>query len=102
MSTFTSATENTRPALSDLDPQEISVALGLKPYQGRQLFRWIHQKRVFDFSLMSDLAKSLRTELEQGFRANKLSLNKVSESPASTVIFTKAPFLLASIPRQTR
>lgn len=83
MSTSASVTKNTLPALSDLDPQEISAALGLKPYQGRQLFRWIHQKRVFDFSLMSDLAKPLRKELEQGFRANRLSLNKVSESPAS-------------------
>lgn len=74
---------NTTQALSDLDPQEMATAVGLKPYQGRQLFRWIHQKQVFDFSSMSDLAKPLHKYLEQDFTANRITLQKVSESPQS-------------------
>src|SRR5213078_2833377 len=34
-----------------------------KRFRATQLFRWIHQKGVGDFGLMSDLAKSLRDKL---------------------------------------
>lgn len=37
--------------------------LGEKPFRATQLFRWIHQRGVADFSQMSDLAKSLRDKL---------------------------------------
>jgi 23S rRNA (adenine2503-C2)-methyltransferase len=37
--------------------------LGEKRFRAVQLFRWIHQKGVADFSGMSDLAKSLRDKL---------------------------------------
>ena len=37
--------------------------LGEKRFRATQLFRWIHQKGVSDFSQMSDLAKSLREKL---------------------------------------
>jgi 23S rRNA (adenine2503-C2)-methyltransferase len=82
MTQVASSQSPTQP-LSDLNPEEMATAVGLKPYQGRQLFRWIHQKRVFDFSLMSDLAKPLRKNLERDFTANRLTLQKVSESPES-------------------
>ena len=34
--------------------------LGEKRFRATQLFRWIHQRGVRDFSQMTDLAKSLR------------------------------------------
>jgi len=37
--------------------------LGEKRFRATQLFRWIHQRGACDFSQMSDLAKSLRTQL---------------------------------------
>ena len=37
--------------------------LGEKRFRATQLFRWIHQRGVADFSQMSDLAKSLREKL---------------------------------------
>ncbi|MDO5623442.1 MAG: 23S rRNA (adenine(2503)-C(2))-methyltransferase RlmN [Pseudomonadota bacterium] len=37
--------------------------LGEKRFRATQLFRWIHQRGVADFSQMSDLAKSLRDKL---------------------------------------
>jgi 23S rRNA (adenine2503-C2)-methyltransferase len=37
---------------------------GEKPFRARQLSRWIHQLGERDFAAMSDLAKSLRTQLE--------------------------------------
>ncbi|HUG26513.1 23S rRNA (adenine(2503)-C(2))-methyltransferase RlmN [Piscinibacter sp.] len=37
--------------------------LGEKRFRATQLFRWIHQRGASDFSMMSDLAKSLRDKL---------------------------------------
>ncbi len=37
--------------------------LGEKRYRAVQLFRWIHQKGVADFELMSDLTKGVRAKL---------------------------------------
>lgn len=37
--------------------------LGEKRFRATQLFRWIHQKGASDFSLMTDLARSLREKL---------------------------------------
>jgi len=37
--------------------------LGEKRFRAVQLYRWIHQKGASDFGQMSDLAKSLRTQL---------------------------------------
>jgi 23S rRNA (adenine2503-C2)-methyltransferase len=39
--------------------------LGEKRFRATQLYRWIHQRGVADFALMSDLAKSLREKLSQ-------------------------------------
>jgi len=39
--------------------------LGEKPFRARQVFHWIHQAGVTDFTQMTDLAKSLREKLEQ-------------------------------------
>jgi 23S rRNA (adenine2503-C2)-methyltransferase len=37
---------------------------GEKPFRATQLFRWIHQKGAINFADMSDLAKTLRLQLE--------------------------------------
>jgi len=39
------------------------VDRGEKPFRATQLFRWIHQRGVADFNLMSDLAKGWREQL---------------------------------------
>ena len=54
--------------LAGLTPDELSalvVELGGKPFQGKQLFRWIHKKGVTDFSAMTDLPKDLRSRLAE-------------------------------------
>ena len=50
--------------LMGLMPEKISEALDLKPFQGRQIFQWIHRKGVFDFDAMTNLAKPLRERLK--------------------------------------
>ncbi len=67
-------------ALSDLNKAELADKLGLKPFQGRQLFQWIHQKRVFDFSAMTNLSKELRERLEAEALASQLELVEMQVS----------------------
>jgi len=38
--------------------------LGEKPFRAQQMLRWIHQRQVLDFDLMSDLSLALRTQLK--------------------------------------
>lgn len=54
--------------LLDFDPTELSAWCGEhgeKPFRARQLLRWIHQRGVGDFELMTDLAKSFRATLAE-------------------------------------
>ena len=50
---------------------------GEKPFRATQLFRWIHQKGAINFAEMSDLAKTLRLQLEQ--HCDLVALPVVSE-----------------------
>ncbi|MBX7258953.1 MAG: 23S rRNA (adenine(2503)-C(2))-methyltransferase RlmN [Candidatus Hydrogenedentes bacterium] len=70
--------------VTEYNPTEIAEKLNLKPYQGRQIFRWLHKKCVFDFEQMSDLSKELRQRLKEECSASQLSLVSMSESNRST------------------
>jgi 23S rRNA (adenine2503-C2)-methyltransferase len=54
--------------LLDFDIEGLAAfceTLGEKRFRATQLYRWIHQRGVKDFSAMSNLAKSLREKLPQ-------------------------------------
>lgn len=70
-------------ALTDMTKIELAEQFGLKPFQGRQLFQWLHQKRVFDFDSMTNLSKELRERLGNEAVANQLTLLEMQESPRS-------------------
>ena len=69
--------------LSSWTPAEIASQLGIKPFQGRQLFRWIHFKRVFDFNEMTDLPQALRPRLIEDYQTLQLSLVRMNVSAQS-------------------
>ena len=75
-------TVDTAPSnsLSGMTPEEIAAAVQIKPYQARQIFRWIHLKQVFAFESMTDLSKELRTKLRANFTACSLKLVTTSGS----------------------
>jgi len=50
---------------------------GEKPFRATQIFRWIHQKGAINFADMSDLAKTLRLQLEE--HSDLVALPVVSE-----------------------
>lgn len=51
------------PTLAGLNPEQIAAQFDLKLFQAKQIFRWIHQKKVWDFHTMTDLSKPLREQL---------------------------------------
>ncbi|MFE8034948.1 23S rRNA (adenine(2503)-C(2))-methyltransferase RlmN [Thiohalocapsa marina] len=57
--------------LLDLDRADTEALLagwGLKPFHGRNLFKWIHKHGVDDFDAMTDLSRALRERLAQETR----------------------------------
>lgn len=66
--------------LTGLFPEEIAESLSLKPFQGRQVFRWIHQKGIMDFEAMTDLSKDLRCRLASSGQVAALTPVTVSKS----------------------
>ncbi|MGN0648584.1 MAG: 23S rRNA (adenine(2503)-C(2))-methyltransferase RlmN [Oscillospiraceae bacterium] len=60
--------------LMGLLPQELAdvlASMGVPKFRAAQLFRWLHQRKVTDFSQMTDLSKQFRTELQQRFYINR-------------------------------
>ena len=71
------------PYLTEMFPEEIADALDLKPFQGRQVFHWIHRKKEFDVDKMTSLSKSLRAEISERFRVNRLESYRSTHSEAT-------------------
>jgi 23S rRNA (adenine2503-C2)-methyltransferase len=67
-----------------MTPEALAAALHLKPFQGRQVFRWIHQKQVLEFERMTDLSKALRERLAAEYRLAPLRLVQMQASDATS------------------
>lgn len=63
------------------------VEMGEPAFRGKQLFRWIYQERLRDFSQMSDMKKSFREQLAQKFRTVSLEVAEKHVSADGTVKF---------------
>ncbi|MDE5764370.1 MAG: 23S rRNA (adenine(2503)-C(2))-methyltransferase RlmN [Ruminococcus sp.] len=65
----------------DIDElQEIIAGMGEKKFRAKQIFQWIHVKRVFDFDKMTDISAQLRTRLKEKFCVKGLFVQKRLES----------------------
>jgi 23S rRNA (adenine2503-C2)-methyltransferase len=56
--------------IAELELHELENALearGAQRFHARQLYRWIHRRGVTDFDRMTDLSRSLRTQLHDTF-----------------------------------
>ena len=76
-------TQQTDKSLCGHSPEDLAERFALKPFQGRQLFKWLHQKQVFDYDRMSDLPKDVRARLHAYGPPNRLTLVDKSVSPTS-------------------
>ncbi len=61
--------------------EQTMVRLKQPKYRGRQLYKWLYNTRMQDFSLMSDFSKSLREQLETKF---EIKYPEIIESQKST------------------
>ena len=66
------------------DWSQVLEAWGEPRYRGLQVFRWLHQRGVFDAALMTDLSKSLRAKLAEEDLAPPLSIAHAHDSEDGT------------------
>jgi 23S rRNA (adenine2503-C2)-methyltransferase len=55
--------------------------IGQKPFRAKQLFKWIYQKQVLNFDLMSDLSQDFRAHLKA---TASLTLPPIAQSKCAT------------------
>lgn len=67
------------------------VDMGEQGFRAKQIYEWIWQKSAVDFEEMSNLSKSLREKLKEGFSINYV---KVKESQISSDKTIKSSFSL--------
>lgn len=72
----------TIPQLTSLMAQ-----LGQPAFRAKQIFRWLHQKRVSSFSQMTDQPKTLLARLEEEFAIVQLQAARRQQSKDGTVKF---------------
>ncbi len=60
--------------------EDILAADGEKKFRAKQIFQWLHVKRVFDFDKMTDISVQLRQRLKEIFCINGLFTQKKLES----------------------
>ena len=73
-------------SMSELEDFAETV-LGEKRFRGRQLFKWIYQKRVVDFSGMTDMAKAVRAKLAQVAKISRFEVRAAPRSADGTIKF---------------
>ncbi len=59
---------------------ESLIELGEKPFRGKQIYEWMHQKLAEDFEEMTNVSKSLREACKKNFQYTSLTVLQVQES----------------------
>lgn len=60
--------------------------LGEPPFRAKQIFQWLHSKKINNFDKMVNIPLSLRTKLDQEFCLNSLFILKKLESCADNTV----------------
>lgn len=66
--------------------EEIVLRIGEKKFRAKQIFQWLHIKRVFNFDEMTDISAQLRSKLENIFCINRLFTMKRLESSIDNTV----------------
>ena len=75
--------------------QEVLVSNGLKKFRAKQIFQWLYQKSVFDFSAMHNLSKADIAILEENFTILPREITILREQNSSDGLTSK---LLLGLP----
>ena len=73
--------------LSLKDLEEYLLSKNLKPFHAKQIFRWLYDKRVTDFALMSDISKKMIDQLKEDFVIESLKVRDLQISKDGTKKF---------------
>ena len=74
--------------IRNMDLEEITdsfLSMGEKPFRAKQLYAWLWEKGVTDFDQMTNLSKSLRSQLKERFCFNQIDLDLQQISSDGTV-----------------
>lgn len=61
-------------------------SIGEKKFRGKQIYEWLHTKRVHEFSNMSNISSSLRTKLEGLYCINSIKIVRKLESAIDNTV----------------
>ncbi len=74
--------------MSQAELEEFAVhTLGEKSFRGKQLFKWIYQKRADDFDAMTDMSKAVRAKLHGIAKISRLAVAEAHHSNDGTIKF---------------
>lgn len=83
------------PDLAELDPDELEATLsrlGVEPYHGRQIYRWVYHRGLEGFDGMTDLSRTLRGTLARTlpFSTPRIAGRELSGDGTRKFLFTLA------------
>lgn len=67
--------------------QKLATDRGEKPFRGRQLYQWMHQKLAVSFEEMTNLSKDFREQLEKSGMLKNCEVVQIQESKDGTKKF---------------
>lgn len=71
-------------SLSELYSEMESI--GEKNFRGKQIYEWLHTKRVHEFANMSNISSSLRTKLNDNYCINSIKVVRKLESSIDNTV----------------
>ena len=71
------------------DLQSYLVNNQLKPFRAKQIFKWLYEKRIDSFDLMSDISKDLQNKLKDDFTIEtlKIKAHQISKDGTQKFLF---------------
>ena len=71
------------------DLEQYLIDNNLKPFRAKQIFKWLYEKRVNSFDLMSDISKDLQTKLNNDFYIQTLNIkaHQISKDGTQKFLF---------------
>lgn len=61
-------------------------SIGEKKFRGKQIYEWLHTKRIHEFANMSNISSSLRTKLEDDYCINSIKIVRKLESSIDNTV----------------
>lgn len=71
------------------DLEQYLIDNNLKPFRAKQIFKWLYEKRINSFDLMSDISKDLQTKLNNDFYIQTLIIkaHQISKDGTQKFLF---------------